>query len=180
MSILTQEQLAMLQRRIDGCPFCGSADVHIMQGTNSDIRFECDSCYACVHFDGGARFAPSLSVERWNRRRATKHTTSVPTLEEVEAYCSERQNGINPQSFIDYYDARGWKLSNGCKVKDWRALVRRWEQLKRQRDDKKKDDEHRRGVYGSLDIDEIERSIKEEEAARLKAADKLYKEVQSL
>ena len=50
-----------------------------------------------------------------------------PTLEEVSAYCSERKNNIDPQYFIDYYDARGWVLSNGQKVKDWKACVRTWE-----------------------------------------------------
>lgn len=50
-----------------------------------------------------------------------------PTLEEVFQYCLERQNGINPQHFIDYYEARGWVLSNGKKVRDWRACIRTWE-----------------------------------------------------
>ena len=56
-----------------------------------------------------------------------------PTLEEVFAYCLERQNGINPQHFIDYYEARGWELSKGRKVRDWRACVRTWESNAKQR-----------------------------------------------
>lgn len=58
-----------------------------------------------------------------------------PTLEEVFAYCLERQNGINPQHFIDYYEARGWELSKGRKVRDWRACVRTWESNAKQRRD---------------------------------------------
>lgn len=50
-----------------------------------------------------------------------------PTLEEVEAYCLERGNTIDPEQFIDYYEARGWELSKGRKVKDWKACVRTWE-----------------------------------------------------
>ena len=50
-----------------------------------------------------------------------------PTLEEVTAYCQERNNGIDPQRFIDWYQARGWELSKGTKVKDWKACVRTWE-----------------------------------------------------
>ena len=53
---------------------------------------------------------------------------SPPTLEEVKAYCSERNNGIDAQHFIDYYAARGWELKPGQKVKDWRACIRTWEQ----------------------------------------------------
>lgn len=51
-----------------------------------------------------------------------------PTLEEVTAYCLERKNTINPQYFIDYQDAREWVLSNGKKMKDWKATIRYWEQ----------------------------------------------------
>ena len=58
-----------------------------------------------------------------------------PTLEEVFAYCLERQNGINPQHFIDYYEARGWELSKGRKVRDWRACIRTWESNAKQRQD---------------------------------------------
>lgn len=50
-----------------------------------------------------------------------------PTLEEVKAYCSERRNSINPERFISYYEAQGWKLSNGLVMKDWKAAVRSWE-----------------------------------------------------
>lgn len=50
-----------------------------------------------------------------------------PTLEEITAYCRERNNGIDPQYFLDYQTARNWVLSNGKKCKDWRATVRTWE-----------------------------------------------------
>ena len=50
-----------------------------------------------------------------------------PTTAEVAQYCAERKNGIDPAYFVDYYTVRGWTLSNGKKVKDWRACVRTWE-----------------------------------------------------
>ena len=49
-----------------------------------------------------------------------------PSVEEVKAYCLERGNGIDPQYFVDYYDARGWMIGKN-KMKDWRAAVRTWE-----------------------------------------------------
>lgn len=42
-------------------------------------------------------------------------------------YCKERGNKIEPQTFIDWNEARGWML-NGRKMKDWQAAVRTWEQ----------------------------------------------------
>jgi hypothetical protein len=49
-----------------------------------------------------------------------------PTIEEVAAYCAERGNGIDPETFVDHYQANGW-MRNKSKVKDWRACVRTWE-----------------------------------------------------
>lgn len=49
-----------------------------------------------------------------------------PTLSEVKAYCQERNNGINPENFMDYYTANGWKVGRN-PMKDWKAAVRTWE-----------------------------------------------------
>lgn len=50
----------------------------------------------------------------------------VPTLEEVQAYCNERRNGVDAQRFIDYYSSNGWKVGKN-PMKDWKAAVRTWE-----------------------------------------------------
>ena len=50
-----------------------------------------------------------------------------PTVEEVRAYCQERNNGIDPQRFVDFYTANGWTQGRGKPIKDWRAAVRTWE-----------------------------------------------------
>jgi uncharacterized protein YdaU (DUF1376 family) len=49
-----------------------------------------------------------------------------PTIQEIKDYCFERKNNVNPESFINYYEARGWKLK-GIQMKDWKACVRTWE-----------------------------------------------------
>ena len=48
-------------------------------------------------------------------------------MEEVAEYCRQRNNGINPQHFVDYYTQGGWILKNGKKMVDWKAAVRTWE-----------------------------------------------------
>ena len=55
-----------------------------------------------------------------------------PTLDEVRAYCLERKNGIDPQAFMDFYEARGWKYGPGKPVVDWKACVRTWENRRKQ------------------------------------------------
>lgn len=49
-----------------------------------------------------------------------------PTVEEVKAYCDERNNSIDAQRFVDYYQARGW-MTGKNHIKDWKACVRTWE-----------------------------------------------------
>lgn len=49
-----------------------------------------------------------------------------PAVEEVAAYCQERNNAISPQQFIDHYTANGW-MAGKVPMKDWRAAVRNWE-----------------------------------------------------
>lgn len=66
-----------------------------------------NECYPPTPLHGGKRFC-------------------VPSVDEVRIYCQERGNGIDPQAFLDYYDARGWKLGK-TPMKDWKAAVRTWE-----------------------------------------------------
>lgn len=65
---------------------------------------------------------------------AKRKRFTPPTVEEVQAYCTERKNGIDPQAFVDYYEARGWNIGKN-KMKDWKAAVRTWEN-RRKADDK--------------------------------------------
>lgn len=49
-----------------------------------------------------------------------------PTVDEVEAYCRERQNNVDAGKFWDFYEAKGWKVGKS-PMKDWRSAVRTWE-----------------------------------------------------
>ena len=54
-----------------------------------------------------------------------------PTVEEVAAYCQERQNGIDAQAFVDFYSGTNW-FRGKTKIKDWKACVRTWEKRDRE------------------------------------------------
>lgn len=49
-----------------------------------------------------------------------------PTVEEVRAYCRERQNGVDAEAFVNFYEAKGWVVGRS-PMKDWKAAVRTWE-----------------------------------------------------
>lgn len=68
-----------------------------------------------------------------------KKVFKPPTLSEVQEYCTERDNGIDPQTFLDFYEARGW-MCGKVKMSDWRASVRLWE--RRSQDEIKKPEYH--------------------------------------
>lgn len=55
-----------------------------------------------------------------------KESFIKPSVEEVTAYCTERNSGVDAQKWHDYYTAKGW-LVGKAKMKDWKAAVRTWE-----------------------------------------------------
>jgi hypothetical protein len=54
-----------------------------------------------------------------------------PTVDEVREYCLERQNGIDPQAFVDFYASKNWMVGKS-KMSNWKASVRTWEQRRKQ------------------------------------------------
>ena len=76
-----------------------------------------------------------LTQDRLGKDRLGKDNTKAtepkrfvrPSVEEVKEYCDERNNGIDANAFIDFYEARGW-MAGKVHMKDWKAAVRTWEQ----------------------------------------------------
>lgn len=60
------------------------------------------------------------------RKRSATPRFIKPTVEEVRAYCQERNNSVDAERFVDYYEANGWKVGKN-PMKDWKATVRTWE-----------------------------------------------------
>lgn len=87
------------------CKICG-ADMQNLQTTNNKIT--------------NTRLL-NKKEENKEERRFRK-----PSLQEVLHYCLERNNGIDPYAFIDFYESKGWKVGN-TPMKDWRAAIRTWE-----------------------------------------------------
>lgn len=61
-----------------------------------------------------------------NIKENTKEKFKKPTLEEVESYCKERNNNVDPERFIDFYESKDWMIGKN-KMKDWKACIRTWE-----------------------------------------------------
>lgn len=61
-------------------------------------------------------------------QRAKRFTP--PSLEDVQQYVKERGSRVDPQGFIDFYAAKGWKIGK-TPMKDWKAACRNAEHLER-------------------------------------------------
>lgn len=48
-----------------------------------------------------------------------------PTVEEIEAYCKEKNYNVNAQQFFNYYESNGWKIGRNA-MKSWQAAVQNW------------------------------------------------------
>lgn len=54
-----------------------------------------------------------------------------PSVDEVAEYCTQRNNGVDAETFVNFYESKGW-LVGKVKMKDWKAAVRTWERSRKQ------------------------------------------------
>ena len=67
-----------------------------------------------------------------NRTKRGNKRFTPPTIDEVLAYCFERNNLIDAEAFVNHYQANGWMRGKN-KIKDWKACMRTWETSQKQR-----------------------------------------------
>lgn len=75
-----------------------------------------ENTLACIKESVTAEAVPHSHIKHFSK----------PTIEEIAAYCKERNNGIDAEKFFDCYERIGW-LVNKSPMKDWKAAVRYWE-----------------------------------------------------
>ena len=68
--------------------------------------------------------------EKENKKKDSPKRFVPPSFDEVQAYCTERGNGIDGQAFIDFYTSKNWYVGK-TKMTDWKAAVRTWESRNR-------------------------------------------------
>ena len=64
--------------------------------------------------------AQEIQQEKPKRKNFVK-----PTVEEIAAYCKEKNYNINAQQFFNYYESNGWKIGRNA-MKSWQATVQNW------------------------------------------------------
>lgn len=88
----------------------------VPNGVDSDSDTEIDS-----------EIEPEIGIDSERLRSGeSKKRFRPPTVEEVEAYCFERNNKVDAERFVDFYASNGWRVGKN-PMKDWKAAVRTWE-----------------------------------------------------
>ena len=59
------------------------------------------------------------------------HRFKPPSVDEVKAYCEEKNYGVDPETFVDWNSSKGWMIGKN-KMKDWKAAVRTWQRRESQ------------------------------------------------
>ena len=68
----------------------------------------------------------SLKVKSISAPPSSPKRFVKPSVDEVRAYCTERSNGVDAQTWWDFYESKGWMVGSN-HMKDWKAAVRTWE-----------------------------------------------------
>ena len=66
-----------------------------------------------------------------NKRNININNIIPPTLDMVREYCQERNNSVDPESFVSFYESKGWMIGKN-KMKDWQSAVRTWERSRKE------------------------------------------------
>lgn len=64
--------------------------------------------------------AQEIQPEKPKRKNFVK-----PTVEEIAAFCKEKNYSVNAQQFFNYYESNGWKIGRNA-MKSWQAAVQNW------------------------------------------------------
>ena len=74
-----------------------------------------------------------INTKTKESKKSTRKKFIIPSVEEVRAYCQQRNNRVDPVAFIAYYTAKDWMIGKN-KMKDWKAAVITWERRAKQAD----------------------------------------------
>lgn len=124
-------------------------DKYQLQQTSNGLITDCNRT------DNGLITDTTKEIKEVNKENNLKKrgAFSPPTVEEVKVYCQERNNGIDPEAFIAFYESKGWMIGKN-KMKDWKACVRTWEKRKTP---EQKSKIHNFTERDNIDFDDLEK-----------------------
>jgi len=71
-------------------------------------------------------FKDSISLSKDKHINNKGASFKKPEVNDIKEYCLWRNNGIDAETFFDFYESKNWLIGKN-KMKDWKACVRTWE-----------------------------------------------------
>ena len=106
---------------------CKAKKKQTVSETEANIKQDSSETEANIKQDSSETGAKEKEKEKEKVKVKDNHKIfKPPTVEDIRAYCTERGNRVDPQSFVDFYESKGWMIGKN-KMKDWKAAVRTWE-----------------------------------------------------
>lgn len=107
--VQTRERVARHRetQKLLACNVTSNAEVTDCNGTDKDIEQDREDNNAPQASPKSSRFVP-------------------PTIEEVTAYCKERNRGVDPVKWWNFYNAKNWYVGKNKMVR-WKSAVITWE-----------------------------------------------------
>lgn len=130
-------ELGMMDLLDDGTIFMNEVNNMIGSAVDNDnanrqrrFRERQKSLELCERYESVTKNNESKSKRQSKSTDKNNRRFSPPSVDEVRAYCNERNNTVDPESFIDFYESKGWMVGKN-KMKDWKAAVRNWERSRK-------------------------------------------------
>lgn len=121
-SLVNKGYIEKNDKIINGVKFC--------EYYTTNVNDVCNKVYECMQQSCTPTMQQSLTnnIDKDNIENNIKNNNRFvpPTIDEVKAYCIERNNNVDAEKWFDYYTANGWMVGKN-KMKDWKAAVRTWE-----------------------------------------------------
>lgn len=70
-----------------------------------------------------------------------------PSFHEISSYISSIRSSINPERFYNHYLANGWVDKNGNPVRDWKAVIRLWQEREKPQEQPKRVYDSKVAIY---------------------------------
>ena len=81
-----------------------------------------------------------------------------PSVEMVKEYCQSRNNSVDPEAFVNFYESKGWMIGKN-KMKDWQSAVRTWEKSRKTETKPQENKKIHNFKEREYDFDELMKSV---------------------
>ena len=121
-SLIEKGYITKTEKNVNGVKFCEYYS-NILNGVVKKI----EQGYSNNLNEGSQNFLPNNISDNNTDTNKYNNRFKRPTLEEVQAYCKERNNNVDAKAFYDYYNEGDWKDAKGKPVRNWKQKVITWE-----------------------------------------------------